>query len=301
MAELINYERELKGPDSYEHFNTISKVCQSRHLNLIRIQIYLLSIIALISTVPELKEPCELTKLIILLALIIIVLSLMTIQFRQNYMEGWQKARFLAESILSECWLLVFKYGDYSANGYDKSITLFHSRIKDMKNEVDIKEFLCVSEAPHVDHDNTNWMRTQYNADINQKRDFYVKHRVDDQIGWYEKKSMYNTNKSNTFFVLGLLCMVMGMILTIFVIGKLIPNLSYLGLFTTIAASIFSWKQTKRFEELKTTYSVAADELTDFKKLIINNGSDGELKQLIFNTEKAISREHKIWYNRRAE
>lgn len=68
-----------------------------------------------------------------------------------------------------------------------------------------------------------------------------------------------------------------------------------------MAASVFSWKQTKRFEELKTTYSVAADELIDFKKLIINSTAEDEVKLLVATTEKAISREHKIWYSRRSE
>ena len=92
--------------------------------------------------------------------------------------------------------------------------------------------------------------------------------------------------------------MIIGMILTILVLVNFIPNLSYLGFFTTIAASIFSWKQTKRFEELKTTYSVTADELKDFKKLILNTNSEDKLREIIFNTEKAISREHKLWFSR---
>lgn len=188
MTEPITYERDLKGPDSYEHFNTISKVCQARYLRLISWQIYMLSLIALISTVPELKAPEELVKLIVLLALIIIVLGLMIMQFRQNYMEGWQKARFLAESILSECWLFVFQYADYNEHSYEDAIKIFHSKIKGMKSEVDIRNYLCIAEAPHKDHDNPEWMQVQFAATVTDKKDFYIRKRVENQISWYEKK-----------------------------------------------------------------------------------------------------------------
>lgn len=297
--KIINYERELKGPDSYEHFNNISKVCQYRYLRLIKLQIIFLSIIAFISTIPKVVHLYEIIKLVVLLVLIILVLILMIIQYKENYMAGWQKARFLGESVISECWLLVFKYAYYNLDDYTKALSIFHSRIKEMKREVNIKDFLCFAKVTHNDNDNPDWMRGYFDKDIKLKKDYYVKYRIEDQIKWYTNKASYNTRKSNLFFGFGLLCMSIGIILTILVLANLIPNLSYLGLFTTMSASIFSWKQTKRFEELKTTYSVATDELSDFKKAILNTGSENDLKNVIFNTEKAISREHKIWFSMR--
>lgn len=290
------YDRRLIGPDSYEYFNEISKSCQNKFVSLLKWQIYLLSAIALVSIFPPLIH-YENIKLFSLLLLIIGVLILMIIQYKEDYMAGWQKARFLSESIISNCWLLIFKYENYNT-AYRKALSTFHERIKEMKKEIDIKNFLSIVEAPNNDNDNPEWMQANFNSSIQAKKEFYIKQRIDDQIIWYTKKTTYNTTNSNKYFAVGLLCMTIGMILTILVLINFVPNLSYLGFFTTIAASIFSWKQTKRFEELKTTYSVTADELKDFKKLILNTNSEDELREIIFNTEKAISREHKLWFSR---
>jgi len=86
--------------------------------------------------------------------------------------------------------------------------------------------------------------------------------------------------------------------LTVLTIMDIIPNFSYLGLFTTLSAAIFSWKQTKRFEELSSTYSVAIEELKDFKKKLLLDNSESEIKEIIYDTEKSISREHKLWVSK---
>ena len=80
-----------------------------------------------------------------------------------------------------------------------------------------------------------------------------------------------------------------GAILTILTIMDIIPNFAYLGLFTTLSAAIFSWKQTKRFEELSSTYSVAIDELKDFKKKLLLNPNEDRTKEIIYDVEKSIS------------
>jgi hypothetical protein len=225
----------------------------------------------------------------------------MVIQFKQNYMDGWQKARFLAESILSEGWLFLFKWGHYNINNYHESLALFHNRIKEMKNEVHIQDFLCISESPNADLDNPDWIKSNFADNINVKKDLYIKYRVDDQITWYTRKGSQNLRQGNLFFTLGLICMIIGIIFTIIVLQGSIPNLSYLSFFTTITVSLFSWKQTKRYEELKTTYSVAADELSDFKKALSRMQSEDDLKNTLDNIERAISREHKLWFSKRME
>jgi hypothetical protein len=66
----------------------------------------------------------------------------------------------------------------------------------------------------------------------------------------------------------------------------------------TISASLFSWKQTKRFEELSSTYSVAVEELKDFKKKLLLHNTEERYKEIIYDTEKSISREHKLWVSK---
>ena len=101
-----NFDRELIGPDSYEYFNNISKICQLKYVGLLKAQLILLLIISVFSIFPILGNSLENLKQTINIILMVIVLILMILQFSKNYMAGWQKARFLAESIMSNCWLL---------------------------------------------------------------------------------------------------------------------------------------------------------------------------------------------------
>lgn len=300
MKRKNNFDRELKGPDSYEFFNEISKQCQRMYNGLMKWQLYSLMLIAIVSLMPFV-EACpdwvEKVKQIILVVAIVAVLVLMIIQYSKNYMEGWQKSRFLAESILSNSWLLFFKHEKYNLP-FNDAVETFHNRIKEMKEEIDVKQFLSMTEKPNNDDDVPVWVREHYEDSINDKKEFYLRNRLRDQMDWYYKKASYNRRNSTYYFIAGLLAMVVGLILTILVLINWIPNLSYLSFFTTVAASIFSWKQTKRFDELKTTYSVSSDELGDFKKALLLDKSEDEVKEIVFDTEKAISREHKLWFSK---
>src|SRR5690554_468353 len=100
------FDRELIGPDSYECFNNLSKLCQKRYLKNVGYQLVLLLLISIIASIPEFNTTLEKLKHFIQLSLIIGVLILMVMQFKSNFMDGWQKSRFLAESILSQAWLL---------------------------------------------------------------------------------------------------------------------------------------------------------------------------------------------------
>jgi hypothetical protein len=291
------FDRGLSGPDSYEYFNNISKICQNRYLNLLKSQIILLAIIALISTIPTLDDHLEAVKSASMLILILIVLALMLYQNHLRYIEGWQKARFLAESILSESWLLVFRCGYYDAD-FQVSMSRFHSHISSMKKEVNINDFLSITNHGVKDNDRPEWIYENFSKTPLEKKNLYLENRIDDQMKWYSKKTKINKDCGTKYFSLGLFSMIFGMVLTVLVLIKLIPNLSYLGFFTTVAASASSWKQTKRFDELKVTYSVTAEELTDFRKKYVTDISDDEIKELVSEIEHTISREHKLWFSR---
>ena len=294
----VNFERQLDGPDSYQYFNTISKICQSYYIGLIRAQLLILFLIAVISTLPVLCDSLEIIKLIIYLILMSLVLILMIIDFANNYMDGWQKSRFLAESILSNCWLLIFKCEIYNYNKYDDAISELHKRIKFLKKEINVNNFLSYTGVINQDNDSPTWIYENFNANLKAKKQFYIENRIQEQINWYNQKTKSNKDNSRNYFILGLISLSIGIILTALVLAKLIPNLSYLGLFTTLTASLFSWKQTKRFDELKTTYSVTADELCHFKNIIEIEQNESEIQKIVLDTENSISREHKLWFNK---
>lgn len=286
------YDRELKGPYAYDRFNNISKICQTRYLNLIKAQSVILIIIALLSSLSVSSTECEQELRYTVVGLSIIILGLVVIQQNKNYMQGWQNARFIAESVLSNSWLFSFKIGIYNTNE-ETATTSFIDNVDKIEKEVELKNFLSIysSSMPTI----ADWMQTLFNeTSIPNKKAFYIKHRLDDQINWYTKKSEFNMKRSGFWFTFSLILLLAGIILTLFI---LLSQFSILGFLSTVTAAILTWRQTKRFDELKVTYAVAAKELHSLKAKFELEKDKPDILKFVEEAEKSISREHKLWFN----
>lgn len=282
----------LKGPHSYDRFNNISKICQTRYLNLIKAQSIILIIIALLSSFSVSSAKQEQWLRYSLVALSIIILGIIILQQSKNYMQGWQNARFIAESVLSNSWLFAFKIGIYN-DTVKAAKTGFIESVDKIEKEVELKNFYSIysSQLPPI----ADWMEQLFNEpNIANKKAFYIKHRLDDQIDWYTKKSQFNMKKSSFWFTSSLILLLAGIILTLII---RLNQFSVLGFLSIITASILTWRQTKRFDELKVTYAVAAKELHSLKAKFELEKDEPDILKFVEEAEKSISREHKLWFN----
>jgi len=289
-------EEVIRGPGSYERYDEIAISCQKKYFRLFKLQILVLSLIAFLSLLPPFSETgTDIIKHSIELILIIVVLSIMIWQYNINYTKGWENARYLAESILSNAWLFVWKCEPF--DGDDKNASeKFIDIVGNLETQIDLGGFL----APVTPQKNgiSDWMKNFRGDDPDTKRDKYIKYRLDDQIDWYTNKASHNQKRSALWFIVGLSLLGIGAILTIGVIVGYLPNWSFLGFFTTVSVSISSWFQAKRNDELKITYSVTAQELLRFRDRLKLTLDEDELVKLVEYTERAISREHKLWLTR---
>lgn len=288
-----SYDRELKGPYAYDRFNNISKICQTRYLNLIKAQSFILILIALLSSFSVTSQEFENWLRYSLVALSIVILGIIIFQQNKNYMTGWQNARFIAESVLSNSWLFSFKIGDLYDKDEKRATNNFIDAIDKIEKEVALKNFLSIysSSLPLV----ADWMQLLFNeSDIAKKKEFYIKHRLEDQINWYTRKSQFNMKQSRLWFTLSLILLLTGIILALFI---QLNQFSILGFLSTITAAILIWRQTKRFDELKVTYAVVAKELHSLKAKFELENDEQDILKFVEEAEKSISREHKLWFN----
>jgi hypothetical protein len=287
-----NLDRELQGPHSYDRFNSISKICQIRYLNLIKAQSVMLILIALLSSFSMATAQYELWLRYTLVALSVIILGIIIFQQSKNYMQGWQNARFIAESVLSHSWLYSFKIGIYNIN--EKAATTnFIDSVDKIEKEVELKNFYSIysSQLPPI----ADWMQKLFNeTNMADKKTFYIKHRLDDQINWYTKKSQFNMKQAGFWFAMSLILLLVGIILTLVI---QLSQFSVLGFLSTITSAILTWRQTKRFDELKVTYAVAAKELHSLKAKFQLEKDEPDILKFVEEAEKSISREHKLWFN----
>ncbi|CDT24816.1 conserved hypothetical protein [Sphingobacterium sp. PM2-P1-29] len=72
-------------------------------------------------------------------------------------------------------------------------------------------------------------------------------------------------------------------------------NFNFVGVFSTIAASGFSWLQVKKYQENKEAYTTANSELNLIKAEGNRDLSDNEFSEYVLDSENAMSREHTMW------
>ena len=158
-----------------------------------------------------------------------------------------------------------------------------------------------VAELGGVEQDRsqiTARMRQVRGSSFDECKAYYLASRVAEERDWYHGRSAFNRKRSARWYwaviVIQLVALTMAMLraadfVTISVAGPLM----------TLAASFSAWTQAKRHDELGTTYSVAADELTNLEEKVNLCTSDTELLALVEDVEEAISREHTMWRARR--
>ncbi|HVK95945.1 MAG TPA: SLATT domain-containing protein, partial [Noviherbaspirillum sp.] len=66
----------------------------------------------------------------------------------------------------------------------------------------------------------------------------------------------------------------------------------------TIAASLLSWIQAKRFQELSASYALAAHEISLIREQANRSMTEAQLSDFIADAESAFSREHTQWVAR---
>ena len=290
---IMEKERELVGPGSYEKYNKISIISQQKYFFLLKSQIVLLLFIAFLSIFPPFSLTFEQIKRFVELFLIILVLITMMLQYKSNYVDGWQNARYLAESSLSNAWLFIWKCEPFKGDKHTAT-NVFVDVLEKFEEDVPLNQF--ISLVPNQGDEISDWMIEFRDSEIDVKKESYIKYRLDNQISWYSNKADFNQKRSALWFKVGLALMVIGAVLTLMLIYDIIPDWSFLGFFTTTAVSVFSWTQAKRNDELKITYAIASRDLSRFKAKMKNLSlNENEFIDLVSNIEKSISREHKLW------
>ena len=167
MLKLTNEDKPLEGPSLYERYNKIAILCQQKYFRSFKLQIIVMSFIAFLSLFPPFSETqIDIKKHSLELILIIFVLSIMIWQYNANYTKGWENARYLAESILSNAWLFVWKCEPFDD---DQNPSMkFIDMIENIEKQIDLKQFLSL--VPPHKNEISDWMNNLRDADLELKK-----------------------------------------------------------------------------------------------------------------------------------
>jgi hypothetical protein len=282
-------------PGLYQASDTASLQAQNNYKNIIAYDLVSM-IVASALAIYNYQDTGPKLWIYVISGVLLLVSFTLTLVIRTKKFEDiWYQGRALAESCKTLTWRFITCAESFEVD-LEKDIVKekFISRLKEFSNEFkELNETLNAKTIvlPVI----TDKMWKIRNLNTLERKDYYIKNRINDQKNWYANKAEFNKKKYSNWFMV----IIVSQFISILSIAILIKfpesNWNLVGLFTTISASALSWLQLKQHQELKQAYTTAAQELNFIQASFGNVNSDVELAEFVLDSENAISREHTLW------
>ncbi|KAA9345759.1 DUF4231 domain-containing protein [Adhaeribacter soli] len=287
---------ELKDfPGLYQASDKASLDSQSTYKNIIAFDLITMIIAASLAVYNYQSIQPKLITYTISGLFLLIGLILTLIIRTKKYEDIWYQGRALAESCKTLTWRFITCSESFEiALEDEKAKEVFVKRIKDLSSEFkDLNENLNakVITLPVV----TDKMMEIRRLNMLERKQYYVKNRIEDQRNWYAEKAEFNKLRYNRWFILIISCQAISLICVAFLIKYPGSNWNLVGFFTTVSASALSWLQLKQHQELKQAYTTAAQELNFILVSFGRVNTEEKLSEFVLDSENAISREHTLW------
>ncbi len=212
--------------------------------------------------------------------------------------DDWFRARALAENGKSAAWRFMMRPRPPVLVDAEAEETVFLDELEQIRDRFpQIERHL--SKYDGGGGEITEKMRQVKGLDCAERLAFYKQFRLQDQIGWYRTKAKINADaESNWSFAL-LAFEALAVVLAVVRILS-IHEYNPTGAIAAIAACVLAWSQTKRFSDLANTYGVACRDLNGLLTRSDHVHDEQRLQALVAEVETAVSREHRLWVERRS-
>jgi conflict system pore-forming effector with SLATT domain len=208
---------------------------------------------------------------------------------RRSRDRRWFDGRAIAESVKTLSWKYMMRTPPFHDDDADTQLTSVLSRVVGPGRGTSGVD----DRSSAQDLAATKEMGLVRGAGLPERRAVYVKHRLEDQIGWYSRKSAGSGRAASAYFVLGVVVQALAILLLIRRAFGL--EIGFASFLTTLAASFIAWSEAKRYHELAISYAVAAEELRQIRTQQRVEGTESAFASLVLDAEGAISREHTMW------
>lgn len=283
-------------PGLYQAADQASIKAQANYFLSLKIYLILLVLAAIVSfSWPQNAYGAAVSAALFLVTLMILV------SLRVNRPDGlWYNGRAVAESVKTRAWRWAMRAEPYEdASNVDIVTRNF---------VVDLEEILSqnrnlskiLSPSAGIQEPISEAMRQVRKLPVLERLATYQKHRVDDQAKWYARKAQFNQACATTWFWISVLLHSAAIVLLLYRIFNPVTNLPIETIATTAGAAL-TWLQAKKFNELSSSYSLAALEIGVIQGRGRSVRTEQDLSDFVLSSESAFSREHTQWAARKAE
>jgi hypothetical protein len=296
-------------PGLYHLADSIASNAQRAHLAYFRVGLGLLIAAAGVSVVESLVvwlfPSADLRRVDSVAALASAVLFAaalvlgLVIRLRQ-YDRLWFLARAVAESVRSIAWKFMMNAAPYPSSLSAAAAT--ERYLIDLRGVIRTLPSFAVVWPVALEASNeqlTPLMRRMRGLSPAEQKAAYLKLRVLEERQWYATKAHKLAIDERRMFNTVLACQLVALTCAMVRIAWPDVRLDLGPLLASLAAALVAWTQLKRFTELASAYSLAAQELTIIADAAPSVESADELARYVADAENAISREHTMWLARR--
>ncbi|HDR0967238.1 TPA: DUF4231 domain-containing protein [Pasteurella multocida] len=208
----------------------------------------------------------------------------------------WYAGRAVAESVKTITWRYVSRAEPFNTkdeiarSDFQQSLSMIFNQNRDVGSKL-------------IDYSNegqfTEIMEQMRKSSLDIRKENYNEKRIKEQRNWYAKKANFNKKMGDCFFwglvIINFIAIILAVLKISCIDSKYLP----VDLVITLAASLLSWIQAKRFTELSASYALTAHEIGFINEQSALITTESKFSKFVGDAENAFSREHTQWAARR--
>lgn len=212
----------------------------------------------------------------------------------------WYNGRAVAESVKTRSWRWMMRAEPYM--DCDNIEIVRKHFVNDLKTILKQNESLIgkLGITASVEEPISKKMIEVRKLNLLDRFNFYRQERITNQAIWYTNKSKFNKKKAEIWFWTTVSIHALAILLLLYNIYDSNAKLP-VEVIAVAASSVLTWLQTKKHNELSSSYSLTAHEIILIKSEINRIETEENLSEYIMNCENAFSREHTQWFARKNE
>lgn len=212
----------------------------------------------------------------------------------------WYNGRAVAESVKTRSWRWMMRAEPYM--DCDNIEIVRKHFVNDLKTILKQNESLIgkLGISASIEEPISEKMIEIRKLNLSDRFNFYRQERITNQAIWYTNKSKFNKKKAEMWFWTTVSLHALAILLLLYNIYD--PNAKLpIEVIAVAASSVLTWLQSKKHNELSSSYSLTAHEIILIKSEINRIETEEDLSEYIMNCENAFSREHTQWFARKNE
>lgn len=212
----------------------------------------------------------------------------------------WYNGRAVAESVKTRSWRWMMRAEPYM--DCDNIEIVRKHFVNDLKTILKQNESLIgkLGISASIEEPISEKMIEIRKLNLSDRFNFYRQERITNQAIWYTNKSKFNKKRAEMWFWTTVSLHALAILLLLYNIYD--PNAKLpIEVIAVAASSVLTWLQSKKHNELSSSYSLTAHEIILIKSEKNRIETEEDLSEYIMNCENAFSREHTQWFARKSE